>query len=121
MCACVCVCVVFVCVCVWFVFVLCMCVVCVVSGVFCVCACACVCVCECVCEQVRLCVLVISCITTKNDKSVPLQSRGNPECSRKLRFLDFVTTAQDGVRLSALRTGHLYPQKMLLILISVRC
>ena len=33
----------------------------------------------------------------------------------KLRFPDFVTTAQDGDRLSALRTGRLYPQEVLLI------
>jgi len=53
-------------------------------------------------------------------KSVPLQAWTVPEGSRKLRFPDFVTTAQDGGRLSALRTGHLYPQEILLVLISVR-
>ena len=52
--------------------------------------------------------------------AVPLQARRVPEGSRKLRFPDFVTTAQDGGRLSALRTGRLYPQKILLALISVR-
>jgi len=53
-------------------------------------------------------------------KAVPLQAWRSPEGSRKLRFQDFVTTAQDGGKLSALGTGRLYPQEILLVLISVR-
>jgi len=56
----------------------------------------------------------------KFGKAVPLQAQKGPEGSRKLRFSDFVTTAQDGGRLPALSTGRLYPQEMLLVLISVR-
>jgi len=41
-------------------------------------------------------------------KTVPLQARRGPEGSRKLRFPDFVTMAQDGGRLSALNTGRPY-------------
>ena len=51
---------------------------------------------------------------------VPLQAWRDPEGSRKSRFPDFVTMTQDGGRLSALRTDHLYPQELLLVLISVR-
>ena len=43
-------------------------------------------------------------------KALPLQAMGGPEESRKLRLLDFLTTALYGGRLSALRTGRLYPQ-----------
>jgi len=53
-------------------------------------------------------------------KAVPLQAWTVPEGSRKLRFPDFVTTARDGGRLSALRTGRLYPQEIPLVFISVR-
>jgi hypothetical protein len=44
-------------------------------------------------------------------KADPLQAWSGPEGSRKLRFLDFMTTAQDGGKLSALRTGRLNPQE----------
>ena len=46
----------------------------------------------------------------KKGKAVPLQAWTSPEGSRKLMFPDFVTP-QDGGRLSALRTGRLYPGK----------
>ena len=35
-------------------------------------------------------------------KAVPLQAWSGPECSRKLRFLDFTTTAQDGGKVVSL-------------------
>jgi len=53
-------------------------------------------------------------------KAVPLQARRGPGGSKKLRFPDFVTTEKNGGRLSALPTGRLYPQEILLVLISVR-
>ena len=56
----------------------------------------------------------------KRGKAVPLEAWSDPEGSRKLRFPDFVTTAQDGDKVANLSTGRLYPQEMLLVLIYVR-
>ena len=49
-------------------------------------------------------------LTQGKGKALPLQAIGGPEGSRKLRLLDFLTTAQYGGRLSALRNSRLYPQ-----------
>ena len=76
--------------------------------------------------EVAACGCILSCIIgtvlwLQQFKVKVKQSRySGPEGSRKLRFPDFVTTAQDGGRLSALRTVRLYPQEMLLVIISVR-
>ena len=41
-------------------------------------------------------------VTTYTGKSVPLQAWSGPEGSRKLRFPDFVTAAQDGGKVVSL-------------------
>ena len=53
-------------------------------------------------------------------KAVPLQAWSGPEGSRKLRFPDYMTTAQDGGKVVSLRHRPPLPQVMLLVLISVR-
>jgi len=46
----------------------------------------------------------ISTLNTSLPKAVPLQAWSGPEGSRKLRFPDFMTTAQDGGKLSLPKT-----------------
>jgi hypothetical protein len=53
-------------------------------------------------------------------KAVPLQAWSDPEGSRKLRFPDCMTTAQDGGKVVSLTHWPPLPQEMLLVLISVR-
>jgi len=54
-------------------------------------------------------------------KAVPLLAWSGPEGSRKLRFPDFMTTAQDGGNnVSLTHWPPLPPQEILMVLISVR-
>jgi hypothetical protein len=41
-------------------------------------------------------------IASKKGKAVPLQAWSGPESSRKLRFPDFITTAQEGGKVVSL-------------------
>ena len=69
-------------------------------------------VCVCVCIYIYIYI---------KGKAVPLQAWSGPEGSRKLRFPDYVTIAQDGGKVVSLtHRPPLYPQEMLLVLISVR-
>ena len=49
--------------------------------------------------------------TKVKGKSVPLQAWSGPEGSRKLRFPDFMTTAQEGGKASPTHRPHLPPRK----------
>jgi len=53
-------------------------------------------------------------------KSVPLQAWTGPEGSRKLRFPDYVTTAQDGGKVVSLTHRPPLPQEIPLVNIYVR-
>jgi len=44
-------------------------------------------------------------------KAVPLQAWSGPDGSRKLRFLDFMTTAQDGGKVVSLTHPPLLPSR----------
>jgi len=54
------------------------------------------------------------------DKDVPFQAWGGPEGSRKLRFPDFMTTAQNSGKVVSLTHRPPLPQEMLLVLVSAR-
>jgi hypothetical protein len=41
-------------------------------------------------------IMIVCIVIIKKDKAVPLQAWSVPEGSRKLRFPDYMTTAQDG-------------------------
>jgi hypothetical protein len=53
-------------------------------------------------------------------KAVPLQAWSGPEFSRKLRFPDFMTTAQDCGKVVSLTHRPPLPQEIHLVLISVK-
>ena len=59
-------------------------------------------------------------ISRGKGKAVPLQGWSGPEGSRKLRFPDYVTTAQDGGKVVSPTHRLPFPQEMFLVLISVR-
>jgi len=60
------------------------------------------------------------CYRGPKGESVPLQAWSGPEGSRKLRFPNLWQQHRMVVRLSALGTGRLHSQEILLVLISVR-
>ena len=89
-----------------------------------ICKCVCVCVyiyvyiyiCMYVCVYVCMCVCMYVC----KGKAVPLQAWSGPEGSRKLRFPDIMTTAQDGGKVVSLTHRLPLPPGNNLVLIYVR-
>ena len=55
-----------------------------------------------------MCVYVYMCVYIKKGKAIPLQAWTGPEGPRKLRFPDFVTTAQDGGKVVSLTHRPLF-------------
>jgi hypothetical protein len=53
-------------------------------------------------------------------QAVPLKAWSDPEGSRKLRFPDFMTTAQDGCKVVSLTHRPSLTQEIHLVLVSVR-
>ena len=60
------------------------------------------------------------CKEKKKVKAVPLQAWSGPQGFKKLRFPDFMTTAQDGGKFVSLTHRPPLPQETHLVLISVR-
>jgi len=77
-------------------------------------------------DSTRLPIYLFTCLFTTYfyeriySKAAPLQACSGSEGSRKLRFPDFMTTAQDGGNVVSLTHRLTYLQEMLLVLISVR-
>jgi hypothetical protein len=59
-------------------------------------------------------------LNTLTGKAVPLQAWSGPEGSRKLRFPDFITTAQDGGKIVSLTHRPPLPQEIHQVIISFR-
>jgi hypothetical protein len=59
-------------------------------------------------------------LIVKKCRAVPLQAWSGPEGSRKLRFPDFMTTAQGGSKVVSLTYRPPLPQEIHLVLISFR-
>jgi hypothetical protein len=53
-------------------------------------------------KNIIIIIIIIITTTNKNGKAVPLQAWSGPEGSRKLRFPDFMTTAQDSGKVVSL-------------------